>query len=363
MTYLHLNTFSVCRQLTKNVLNSRIIRGVSCMDYDVFISFSTEDIDKVNEIREILESHGIKCWFAPEAIRGIEDFRKIIPPAICGSKAFLLLLSDKAQESKWVERELNCADENDVPVLVYFINDCKIKEHFGFVTSTVNRYEMKGEDAERINRLRKDLKELFDIGDYDIAVDEDYAKKNVAADTGGTAEKINKINSSKSKKKIFGIVGGVLLAVILAVTLFFVFSGKDGDYVIYAPEFNIALSGDVAKNNHYHKGEEISVKNGKVTDYSKKCVWELDFDKDGTFTISRNGKMLGIEPGYNGIGLGDEYSAKRWELVETKDGIRIRNTETKYWLEWYPEKDNWTTHYEIIEGKDDQFLIELYKVK
>lgn len=336
------------------------------MNNDVFISYSNEDIEKVNEIKGILESHGIKCWFAPQQMRGVQNFREIIPREICSSKAFLLLLSDKAQESKWVERELNWADEHNIPVLVYFIDDCKLKENFGFVTSTVNRYEMKGEDdVIRITRLRRDLKEVFDVGDYDVHVDEDYVKITPKKEADGTlvGEKMT-ASKSKSKKAIIGAVVGVVLVVILAVVMFFVFSDKDGDYVIYVPEYNMALSGDVAKNNHYHKGEKISLNNGKVSDYPNKAVWTLDFDKDGNFTISQNNKSLGIEPGYNGIGLGDEYSAKLWELVEAENGLYyIRNVETKNWLEWYPEKDNWTTHYEIINGEEDQFLIELYKVK
>lgn len=333
------------------------------MSKDIFISYSTEDIDKANEIRDILESHGIKCWFAPEDLRGTDDFLKKIPPAIRESKAFLLLLSDKAQESDWVEKELKCAVDNKIPLLIFSIDNCKIKDHFNFIIGAVNRYDMKGEsEPARLDRLRKDLKELFDVGDYDLRINNDSVEIKIKREESSGSVKNNSGNTTKI---IIGAVVGIVLAAVVAVVLFFALGNKDqdGEYIIWAPEYSVALSGDAAKNTHYRKGEEVRYNDGEISGYTENVVWTLDFAEDGTFTIGKNGRLLGIEPGYNGIGFDDNYSAKRWEIVEAEDGLcYIRNVETRNWLEWYPEKDNWSTHYEIINGKDSQFLVELYEV-
>lgn len=318
--------------------------------HDVFISYSTENQTQAEKIRDILRANGITCWFAPSTIRGTQDFTKEIPPAIRNSRAFLLLMSRGAQESKWVKRELGVADKTDVPIYTFFLEDCALSDDFDFVLQFNQHYKAELGFDEQVRRLMAELRE--DLQDPDKAVRPSSKTEQTGA---GTGKKKNRL------PLILGAVAVVVAAVIAAVLLL---GGglRDGSYVLWNPANATALSGDPI-NAHYHAGETVLGHGDTLSSYTAKCVWELDFDGD-TFTMSRDGELLGVQPGYNGIGLGGDYTANRWELVDAGDGLYyIRNTETGYYLEWYKAKENWSTYDKITPENQDQFLIRIDPAK
>jgi hypothetical protein len=75
--------------------------------YDVFLSFSSDDIVLAKTIREKLEKSGLKVFFFKESLK--EDigryFDKAIEKALEESKDFVLICTPNAMKSKWVELE------------------------------------------------------------------------------------------------------------------------------------------------------------------------------------------------------------------------------------------------------------------
>ena len=137
---------------------------------------------------------------------------------------------------------------------------------------------------------------------------------------------------------------------------------KDGRYVIWAYEYRMALTPKV-HNSYYLEGEEIRVVKNKLTDYTKHCVFELDFNSDDTFTIRNHDNFLGVTPGQNGVGYSDACTSILWKLKEADDDLHyIINADENVYLKWYPEQNNWTTHQSIINDYLDQYLLCVEKV-
>lgn len=175
-----------------------------------------------------------------------------------------------------------------------------------------------------------------------------------------------KPKASGRKKAVWVILSGCFLAVTISV-LVLMFSApggfQDGNYVIWAQQYHVALSPQVHKS-YYLEGDPIQAMGDKLTDYPQRCVLQLDFKGDGTFTISCNGELLGVAPGKNGVGYGGQCSCIRWELVEAEENVYyIRNVSENTYLKWYDAQGNWTSHPNIVEDNKEQYLLHLDRVE
>jgi hypothetical protein len=321
--------------------------------HDVFISYSEKDHDRVENIRRTLEANGITCWFAPIDIRGNQHFTEVIPQAIRDSRAFLLLMSPGAQDSKWVKRELGIADDLDKPIYTLFLEDCPLNDHFDFVLHFNQHYHASLGEETQLSRLITDLKKELELDNSEPVVKLPLKKPE-----------------KKSKKWLIPVIT-VVCVIAIALTAVFIFAPEkeiekptnpNGTYIIWNPTYNMALSAK-EKNTHYLAGEQLMFKNGDITNYSDVLKWDVKFIEGDVITISHSGKKLGMQEGYNGIGLDDKYSLKNWKLIKKDDGTYlIKNADCDFYLEWFVEKNNWSTHDKVNSSNEDQFLLKLEKV-
>ena len=77
--------------------------------FSCFISYSAQDRDFVNRLYADLQSKGIRCWFAPEALRIGDRFRTRIHESIHVYDKLLVILSSQSICSPWVEEEVETA--------------------------------------------------------------------------------------------------------------------------------------------------------------------------------------------------------------------------------------------------------------
>ena len=68
-----------------------------------------KDYRKVNEIRELIEKAGVQCWMAPRDIPYGTNYAHMIEISIKNAEKFILMLSESAVWSVWVEKELQRA--------------------------------------------------------------------------------------------------------------------------------------------------------------------------------------------------------------------------------------------------------------
>ena len=128
------------------------------MKRDVFISYSSKDFDKVNNVKSILEINGISCWMAPQCIPTGSSYAKEIPVAIRSCRVFLLMITSRSQESQWVPKEVSLALSECKCVIPFVIEDCILTDIFNFFLTDVQRYyafELKSDSLkELIERIR-----------------------------------------------------------------------------------------------------------------------------------------------------------------------------------------------------------------
>ena len=176
-------------------------------------------------------------------------------------------------------------------------------------------------------------------------------KRKASAESGVAA------GHGKKRAAIIACIALVFLIMVSGTVMFA--SGlvsKDGNYVIWVDEYQIAVSPGIHKN-FYLSGLPVEVHGGKLDEYPRQCVFELDFKSDDTFTISYGGKLIGVVPGKNGVGFSDSNTAVLWKLEEAGNGVYyILNVDGNTYLQWLDSMNNWTTHGGIIEEYRSQFM-------
>ena len=131
---------------------------------------------------------------------------------------------------------------------------------------------------------------------------------------------------------------------------------KTGDKVlIIVPSHNKALS--MEKTGYYNVGVDVSEGFQGITDAE---VFTVTRNADGTYSfVSASGKTLALADQYNS--LNDAGSNNKWELISAgEDGLfYLRNTVRDVYLDWYAEKENWSTMNPLAENGS---LTEAYQL-
>ena len=82
--------------------------------YSCFISYSSKDEDFAQRLHADLQNKGVRCWFAPEDIRGGRKLHEQIGEAIRLHEKLLLVLSEHSMNSEWVKTEIAKARQREV---------------------------------------------------------------------------------------------------------------------------------------------------------------------------------------------------------------------------------------------------------
>jgi hypothetical protein len=93
------------------------------MAADVFISHSSKDKHAADAACAILERRGIRCWIAPRDILPSENWGASIIEAIENSRVMVLVVSESANSSRQIEREVERAIHRGRPVIPFRIED------------------------------------------------------------------------------------------------------------------------------------------------------------------------------------------------------------------------------------------------
>ena len=124
---------------------------------DVFISYKAEEINEASWVKTTLENNGISCWMAPMCISGGSNYAKEIPQAIRECKVFVLVLSNKAQESRWVPKEVDKAINYNKVIMPFMIENCRLTDEFDFYLANVQIYSAYENREENIKRMMNDI--------------------------------------------------------------------------------------------------------------------------------------------------------------------------------------------------------------
>lgn len=130
---------------------------------EIFISYSTVDTSAAETVRNLLEKNGISCWMAPRDIPGGSNYTKEIPIAIRNCKIFVLILSENAQNSHWVLKELDSAVNSGKVILPFMLEDFVLNDEFDFLLTGAQRYSAYQKKAEVIETLIGRIRGILDV--------------------------------------------------------------------------------------------------------------------------------------------------------------------------------------------------------
>ena len=135
---------------------------------------------------------------------------------------------------------------------------------------------------------------------------------------------------------------------------------KDGEQVvIYNPANMKALSTEYS--GFYNKGTDVTLTNGTLTGYTDADIWTVGVNKDGTYTFSTSdGKKLSMGASYGSTPLDDVNTAWNVTAAKTENCFYIQNAVRGNYLEWYADKNNWSSYGKI--GDEALFAQQFYLV-
>jgi hypothetical protein len=81
--------------------------------YSCFISYSSKDEAFAKRLHSALQSEGVRCWFAPEDLKIGSKIWDTIEGSIKVYDKLIIILSQHSIISKWVEREVEAAFEEE----------------------------------------------------------------------------------------------------------------------------------------------------------------------------------------------------------------------------------------------------------
>jgi hypothetical protein len=79
------------------------------MGFKVFISYSTRDLTRATQVKQLLQGAGAQAFLAEYDISAGEELTKKIVTAIKACDLFVLLWSHHARNSEWVPQEIGVA--------------------------------------------------------------------------------------------------------------------------------------------------------------------------------------------------------------------------------------------------------------
>lgn len=100
---------------------------------NVFISYSSKDLQQATHICHLLERNNVNCWIAPGSIPVGSNYTKAIPTAISSCPVFIVLVTQNAQHSRFVIKELEFAVSSGKLILPVFLENCPLTEEFRFL--------------------------------------------------------------------------------------------------------------------------------------------------------------------------------------------------------------------------------------
>jgi hypothetical protein len=124
------------------------------MDNDIFISYSRRDQEFVTRLASDLDQQVAGAWFDQSDIQVGQQWHDEIMDGIRECKAFILVLSPDAAESRYVREELNKALELGKPIIPILYRPAKWSGEFETLVKEIQTLDLRsGSYAENFQKL------------------------------------------------------------------------------------------------------------------------------------------------------------------------------------------------------------------
>lgn len=135
---------------------------------NIFISHSTKDNDKTDQIADILKKAGFDVWVDFESIRDGTRWVKEIETGINTCDAVVVVWSKSAQESEWVEKECLYALDSKKPMFIALIEKVRLRLYVINIQYTDCTISLVDGMADLIEAMGRTLNDDASIVNYPV---------------------------------------------------------------------------------------------------------------------------------------------------------------------------------------------------
>ncbi len=179
----------------------------------VFISHSSNDAACAQEVCALLENGGHRCFIAPRDIRSGREYAEELILGIERSDVIVLLMTNAANRSPHVLREVEHAASSGIPIMVYQLEDVELTksmEYFLMTNQWVNRNPEEG--------IRKILKCVNDM--------QTESHKNITQELKGGGAEVTAVSGEKNRtakpfQRKLPIAALCIVAVLMAAVIYY----------------------------------------------------------------------------------------------------------------------------------------------
>lgn len=165
-----------------------------------FISYSSKDTDKASAVKKLLNKNNVKCWMAPDDITPGSTYAAEIYDAINNCSCFILILTENAQKSNSVIKEIELAFRFDKAVLPLKFGKFDLNSALSYYLNSIHIVSLTTVD-ENLPVIKKVINSVIMYTDSSLSFDsasEYFKNYKKSIDIKQTPEKSTKPTGSAS---------------------------------------------------------------------------------------------------------------------------------------------------------------------
>ena len=185
------------------------------MGHEVYICYSSKDKVTADAICHILEENKFKCWIKPRDV-GVKHIAEEITDAIRASEIMVLVFSENAKQSNYVNTEVDLAFSSNKPILVFKIDNSKLDGGLEFFLENKHWLDAYPNPGPEFRNLVIDVSKLLDKPITDPIIN----KQTVNIVNTYSIDENEDKNEAKNFLKIFGYMCiSPIIIIIIALSL------------------------------------------------------------------------------------------------------------------------------------------------
>ena len=185
------------------------------MKYDVFISYSSVDQKIAEGVCAYLEQHGVRCFVAYRDIPRSKVWAGVIVEALEQSHMMIVLFSKHFNKSEQVEREIELAAEQKMPILTFRLSGDAFSGAKKYYLQNLNWIDAFPNPERYFESLRKNVFSLLGK-DENVVVHNAKNDEPVIKKEQPIVEKKPSVSVFNMKRWLWGIIASIV-AVLIAV--------------------------------------------------------------------------------------------------------------------------------------------------
>lgn len=130
------------------------------MAHEVYICYADEDKPTADAICHVLEENKFKCWIKPRDI-GLDHIVEEITRAIKSTQIMVLVFSENAKESNYVNTEVDMAFSSNIPIVVFKIDRSNLEGGLEFFLKNKHWLDAYPHPNEEFGNLVVDVSKLL----------------------------------------------------------------------------------------------------------------------------------------------------------------------------------------------------------